>query len=137
MRILITSFFAIVMMSACSGKKGPGELLVQANDVHLQAVKTYDEVHELYGSLKKTALERQDSLAVVRLDSIHEVLHHWKDGLYEVPGFEHDHDHGHEGHSHDHEHKAVPNMTDQSMLDYQLNAKEAIDEILAFLNDTF
>jgi hypothetical protein len=124
-------FFSV----ACSSPKGPSDLLIQANEIHLEASKKYDQVHDRYDVLKKDAVERQDSLAIARLDSVHEVLHIWKEGLYEVPGFEHAHSHG-DG-AHDHNHTVAPSMTDQSMLDYQKNAKEAIDEIMEFLERNF
>ncbi len=114
---------------SCSPKKEASEVLVEANEVHKEAVEIYDEAHELYETVKRNAADKKDSAIVARLDSIHDLLHSWKDGLYEVPGFEHDHDHEGEGHDHDHKHTVAPSMTDQSMLDYQKNAKEAIKEI--------
>ena len=126
----LTVLAAVCMLASCSSKKGPSELLEQANVVHLEAVGVYEEAHELFGKLKAEAEAQKDSLSIASLDSIHDVLHHWKDGLYEVPGFEHAHDHSD---GHDHSHKPAPNMTDQSMLDYQKNAKQAIEEVLNFL----
>ncbi|ODS76966.1 MAG: hypothetical protein ABS46_18650 [Cytophagaceae bacterium SCN 52-12] len=114
---------------ACSSGQGKNEVLAEANRVHLEAVEIYDETHELLEKLQEEAKAGEDSQAVARLDSIHDLLHNWKDGLYEVPGFEHTHDHGEEGHKHDHDHKAAPSMTDESMLDYQKNARAAIEEI--------
>lgn len=137
MKIFSTSVAVFLFLSivACSSKKEPGELLVKANEVHLEAVSTYEQTHERFDALKKSAEEQNDSLSLARLDSIHEVLHQWKDGLYEVPGFDHAHDHSDGDHAH--EHKVAPQMTDQSMLDYQQNAKAAIDEILMFLDNNF
>ena len=114
---------------ACTSKKGPGDLLIEANEVHQEAMAIYHDTHERYEAVKKKADELGDSLVIARLDSIHDLLHNWEEGLYEVPGFEHSHEHSHEGHSHDHSHKTAPAMTDQSMLDYQKNAKSAIEEI--------
>jgi hypothetical protein len=50
----------------------------------------------------------------------------WEESVIEVPGFEHAHEHT-EGH----EHKPAPQMTDESMLQYQRSAKEAIQSIRA------
>ena len=117
------------IFQSCSSVQGPNEIQKEANEVHLQSVKIYNETHELLEKQQEMAKAGSDSLAIARLDSIHDLLHSWKEGLYEVPGFEHSHDHGEEGHAHDHSHKATPPMTDQSMLDYQKNALTAINEI--------
>lgn len=121
--ILITGLIG----GSCSGKKQPGEMLVEANKVHLEAVAIYDEAHTLLDAAKGKAVARNDSALLVRVDSVHQLLHAWKESLYEVPGFEHNHEAG--GHNHEHEHKAVPAMTDESMLSYQKNAKTAVEEI--------
>ncbi len=126
---LFASVCSIGVLLSCSSGQGPSEVLTEANQVHLEAVEIYNETHELLEKMQEEAKAGADSLATARLDSIHELLHNWKDGLYEVPGFEHSHDHGEEGHSHEHNHKAAPSMTDQSMLDYQKNARSAIEEI--------
>ncbi len=120
---------AVGAMLSCSSRQEPGEILTEANKVHLEAVEIYDQTHELLEKKQGEAKAGGDSLVTARLDSIHGLLHSWKDGLYEVPGFEHSHDHGGAGHSHEHSHKAAPSMTDQSMLDYQKNARAAIEEI--------
>lgn len=130
----LTVFAAVCTLASCSSNKAPSELLVEANKVHLEAVEIYEQAHDLFGKLKSEAEAQKDSLHLASLDSIHDVLHHWKDGLYEVPGFEHAHDHHSDGgDGHDHSHKPAPNMTDQSMLDYQKTAKQAIEELLNFL----
>ncbi len=126
---LFVSVCSIGAFLSCSSGQGPNEILSEANQAHLEAVEIYNETHELLEKLQDDAKAGGDSQAVARLDSIHDLLHTWKDGLYEVPGFEHSHDHGEEGHTHDHSHKAAPSMTDQSMLDYQKNARSAIEEI--------
>ncbi len=126
---LFASVCSIGTFLSCSSGQGPNEVLTEANQVHLEAVEIYNETHELLETLQGEAKAGGDSQAVARLDSIHDLLHSWKDGLYEVPGFEHSHDHGEEGHTHEHSHKAAPSMTDQSMLDYQKNARAAIEEI--------
>lgn len=119
---------SLLFLAGCTGQSGPGDLLKQANRVHLEAVALYNETHELYDSLKKQAKADQDSLLLSRLDSLHKLMHSWEDGLYEVPGFEHDHG-GHDGDEHKHEHKTAPKMTDQSMLEYQESARAAIEEL--------
>lgn len=127
--LLLASVCSIGALLSCSSGQRPNEVLKEANQVHLEAVEIYSETHQLLEKMQEEAKAGADSLVAARLDSIHELLHNWKDGLYEVPGFEDSHNHGEEGHKHDHNHKAAPSMTDQSMLDYQKNARSAIDEI--------
>lgn len=121
--------FPVMFSLSCSAKKEAGQTLTEANQVHNEAIGIYKEAHELYAAVKKNAETALDSTLTVRLDSIHDLLHTWEDGLYEVPGFEHEHEHKEGGHDHEHKHKVAPSMTDESMLDYQKNAKAAIEEI--------
>lgn len=115
----------MLLAVSCTGKSNRKAIADKANAVHLEAIALYDEAHTLHDSLKQEAQVKMDSLLIGKLDSIHDVMHDWEKGLYEVPGYEH----SHSDHDHKHEHKSVPNMTNESMLDYQNNAKEAISEI--------
>src|SRR5690606_1422279 len=126
-------FLGTCVIFSCSPKKGPSEILIQANDVHNEALGIYSEAHELYETLKRQAETSNNERLIIQLDSIHELLHRGEDGVYEVPGCEHDH--GEQGHSHEHSHVVAPRMTDQSMLDYQINARKAIEEIREVLQD--
>ncbi len=115
----------LLLVVSCNGKSGQTPTLDKAHEVHLEAVSLYDQAHQLYDSLKKEAKEKGDALLIGRLDSIHDLMHDWEKGLYEIPGYEH----SHHDHDHKHEHKTPPKMTDESMLDYQENARNAISEI--------
>ncbi len=121
---------AVVLLftAACSGGSGRNPTLDAANRAHLEAIDLYTQAHHLYDSLKKDARERADTALVSRLDSIHDIMHNWEEGLYEVPGYAHSH-HDDDDHGHKHEHKTAPKMTDQSILDYQENARQAILDI--------
>lgn len=127
MKFMLPAVLAASLLFSCSQTNEPSETLKQANEVHNEALAIFSEAHALHHSLKKRAAESTDERLAARLDSIHALLHGWEDGVYEVPGFEHEH--GGEGHSHEHSHKHAPSMTDQSMLEYQENAKKAIEEI--------
>lgn len=118
--------FALLVVS-CNGRSGHNPVLYEANRVHLEAADLYKQAHQLYDSLKKEAKASGDNLLLNRLDSIHNVMHDWEKGLYEVPGYEHKH--SHEDHDHKHEHKTAPQMTAESMLEYQNNTRQAISEI--------
>ncbi len=115
----------MLLAVSCNGRPGKNQVLDEANRVHLEAADLYRQAHQLYDSLKKEAKASQDSLIMSRLDSIHDAMHEWEEGLYEVPGYEH----SHTDHDHKHEHKPAPKMTAESMLEYQNNAKQAISEI--------
>ena len=127
MRFFLPAIAIGLTLFYCTPKKGPSHLLIEANEVHNEALGIYSEAHRLFELIKVKAEDNGDNALVARLDSIHDLLHSWEDGIYEVPGFEHDH--GDEGHSHEHSHVIPPPMTDQSMLDYQKNARTAIEEI--------
>ncbi|MCE7040339.1 hypothetical protein [Dyadobacter sp. CY312] len=117
--LLLLSFFA--MLQACSGNSEKSELLAEANQLHLESV----EIHEnLEKKLNLMLAKEKDLSRLKTLDSLHNLIELWETGLVEVPGFEHAHSHG----AH-HEHKAAPAMTEESMLEYQKNGKEAIQEL--------
>ncbi len=115
----------LLWVVACGGS-GHNPTLDQAHEVHLEAIGLYDGAHRLYDSLRSDAGAKGNTLLVSRLDSIHEVMHEWAEALYEIPGYAHAHS---DSHDHGHAHKTVPKMTDQSMLDYQQDARRAISEI--------
>lgn len=120
-RIVILSFFAL--LQACSGKSRKSELLLQANQLHLESV----EIHEnLEKKLSLMLAKEKDPSRLKTVDSLHNLIELWETGLIEVPGFEHEHHHEHGAH---HEHKAAQAMTEESMLEYQKNGKEAIREL--------
>ncbi|MGX5855045.1 hypothetical protein ACWKW6_15440 [Dyadobacter jiangsuensis] len=67
----------------------------------------------------------KDDVARSQLDSLKRLIGVWEENMIEVPGFAHAHDHAHGAH----EHKSAPPMTDESMLDYQRQSREAIVEL--------
>jgi hypothetical protein len=125
--IVILSFFAL--LQACSGNSEKSELLLQANQLHLESV----EIHEnLEKKLSLMLAKEKDPLRLKTLDSLHNLIELWETGLVEVPGFEHEHSHEHGAH---HEHKTAPAMTEESMLEYQKNGKEAILDLESALHN--
>jgi len=118
--------YAVVLMMyplllACSDHHKKSDILKQANDTHLQSMTIAKELEEKLLELRK---KQPDLPSVKKIDSLANMIELWESAVIEVPGFEHHHDHS--GH---HDHKPVPDMTDQSMLEYQISAKEAIMEV--------
>ncbi|MEO6282398.1 MAG: hypothetical protein ABIO93_03355 [Dyadobacter sp.] len=111
----------LALMFGCGGPNRKSEALIQANQVHMESVTVASKLEKLLDSLRK---ENTETAQIARLDSIARQIELWEESVIEVPGFEHAHQHG-EGHHH----KPAPQMTDESMLDYQLNAKKAIESI--------
>ena len=114
------------ILTACSNDKAKSDKLIEANKVHLESVAILENVESGLHVMKKLAETKQDSLRLHKLDSLENLIELWEEGVVEVPGFEHEHHHEKGGH---HEHKPTPQMTDESMLEYQLNAKEAIESL--------
>ncbi len=104
-------------LAGCAGED-KNNTLKQANGIHLESVAIAEDLEKNLLSLRQ---KQQDSLSLSNIDSIQKLIRLWEEALVEVPGFQHQH--GHAGH---HDHKPVPQMTDQSMLDYQISAREAI-----------
>lgn len=116
----------IFVLTACSKDKTKSDALIEANKVHLESVAMHENVENGIHLLKKRAETKQDSTRLQKLDSLQDVVELWEEGMIEVPGFEHEHHHEQGEH---HEHKPAPQMTDASMLEYQLNAKAAIEAL--------
>jgi hypothetical protein len=109
------------LLFGCGREKKKSETLIMANEAHLDAMQIAHELEETIDSLRRY---RPDAAQQSKLDSIADLITLWEESVVEVPGFAHEHDH-----AHGHEHKPAPQMTDESMLEYQLNAKQAIDAI--------
>ncbi len=107
---------------SCGGSDQKSQLLIQANQLHLESVSIAGKLEKSLDSLGQHA----NATEKIRLDSLAHLVELWEESVIEVPGFEHAHQHT-EGH----EHKPAPQMTDESMLEYQRNAKEAILSIRA------
>lgn len=121
---LTVTIFCLSLAGCASGDKK--DTLKQAYTVHLEAVAIAEDLEKTLLSLRQ---KHQDSVSVVEIDSLNKLIRLWEDAVVEVPGFEHQH--GHAGH---HDHKPAPQMTEQSMLDYQIRAREAIISVKTQVN---
>ena len=107
---------------SCSRRNEKSPDLIEANRLHLEAMKISGQLEQQLDSLSERA---KDNLAKSQLDSLKNLIEVWEENTIEVPGFAHAHDHAHGPHSH----KSAPPMTDESMLDYQRQSMEAIVEL--------
>lgn len=107
---------------SCSGRNEKSHELIEANRLHLEAIKISGQLEQKLDSLSARA---KDDLAKSQIDSLKDLIEVWEESMIEVPGFAHAHDHAHGAHSH----KSAPPMTDESMLDYQRQSREAIIEL--------
>lgn len=121
-----TIIYAIPLAFAfsCGGSDQKSQMLIEANQLHLESVSIAGKLEKSLDSLAQHASAAEK----VRLDSLAHLVELWEESVIEVPGFEHAHEHA-EGHTH----KPAPQMTDESMLEYQRNAKDAIESISAQL----
>lgn len=111
-------------ISSCSQRNEKSPELIEANRLHLEAMKISGQLEQKLDSL---VLLAKDDLDKSQIDSLKKLIEVWEDNVIEVPGFAHAHEHGHDAHAH--EHKTAPPMTDESMLDYQRQSREAILEL--------
>ena len=133
---VISGAVCLFILNSCSNEKTKSEALIEANKVHLESVAIHKNVEKEIREKRKSATKNKEPGFLARLDSIDNLVELWEEGIIEVPGFEHEHHDG-EG-EHHHEHKPVPQMTDESMLEYQRNTKAAIEQLqknLKELND--
>lgn len=126
MNLAYPIFLTMVTFAALSCSRGSEKSpeLIEANRLHLEAMKISQQLEQKLDSLMPLA---KDDLEKSQIDSLQKLIEVWEDNVIEVPGFAHAHEHGHEAHSHEHE--AAPPMTDESMLDYQRQSREAIFEL--------
>jgi hypothetical protein len=126
LRFGLTSLVVISALLSCQSA-GPSSTLKEANEVHQASIMIHKDCTKVLDSLK---IVHDGNVAVLtKLDSLTAVLTTWEENLWEVPGFEHDHDHNHQGHHH----TPAPSMTDASMLEYQLEARKAVEEVKELL----
>jgi Glu-tRNA(Gln) amidotransferase subunit E-like FAD-binding protein len=111
----------LAFMLSCGSADQKSKMLVEANQLHLESVSIASKLEKSLDSLRQQQVSTAEK---IRLDSISGLIALWEESVIEVPGFEHAHHHT-EGH----EHKPAPQMTDESMLEYQRNAKQAIESI--------
>jgi multidrug resistance efflux pump len=117
---------ALAVSGACTKQETKNDNMIRANTIHLESMAIKEKLDSALAECKLDASARHDSSLIQKLDSISRLAELWEEGIVEVPGFEHAHHHQKAAH---HEHKADPQMTDESMLDYQKNAKLAIEEL--------
>lgn len=106
--------------AACSRQEEKSPQLIEANRLHLEAIEISQELESKLESLSSHA---KSDAKKSQIDSLKSLIEMWEENMIEVPGFAHAHDHG------AHEHKSAPPMTDESMLDYQRQSREAIKEL--------
>ncbi|WP_025764635.1 hypothetical protein [Dyadobacter tibetensis] len=106
---------ALLTFSGCAPKKD-ANTLIQAHKLHLESIAIAQELESTFQTLQKRNLPTAHRQKV---DSLNQLLHLWEASLIEVSGFDHEHEGAHE-------HKPAPQMTEESMLEYQLQAKQAI-----------
>lgn len=114
----------IVLMGtpSCTRENEKSPQLAEANRLHLEAIEIAEQLERKLDYISKRV---KDDVEKEQVDSLKNLIKIWEDNVIEVPGFAHAHDHAHGAHSH----KAAPPMTDESMLDYQRQSKEAIVEL--------
>lgn len=107
----------------CHSPSEKSQLLVEANKIHMEAIAIQEQTEKDITIEKEIALQQQNISRARQLDSLGNLVELWKEGIVEVPGFAHEHHHDDGEH---HEHKTEVQMTDESMLDYQVSSKKAI-----------
>nr|MBZ1358331.1 hypothetical protein [Dyadobacter fermentans] len=112
----------VLEASSCSRQNEKSPELIEANRLHLEAMKISVQLEQKLDSLSTLA---KDDVAKSQLDSLKRLIGVWEENMIEVPGFAHAHDHAHGAH----EHRSAPPMTDESILDYQRQSREAIVEL--------
>ena len=124
MNLAYPTFLTMVAFAALSCSRGSEKSpeLIEANRLHLEAMKISQQLEQKLDSLMPLA---KNDLEKSQIDSLQKLIEVWEDNVIEVPGFAHAHEHE----AHSHEHKAAPPMTDESMLDYQRQSREAIFEL--------
>jgi hypothetical protein len=114
-----------VLAFSCSKSPKDNPKLVEANKIHLEAVEIQELVEKKIKTLDSLNAISKDAVLKDKIENSKKLFEEWKASMIEIEGFEHHHDH--EGHHHDH--KPAPEMTDDSMIDYQKNTKKAIEEL--------
>lgn len=107
----------------CSKKNEKSPQLIEANRLHLEAMKISQQLEQKLDSL--SPLAKDGSSGKPQIDSLKNLIEVWEKHVIEVPGFAHEHAHEHGAH----EHKTAPPMTDESMLEYQRQSRQAIAEL--------
>jgi hypothetical protein len=126
----ISLFLTFLGLMACGKSPQDNPVLVEANQIHLEAIEVQEQVEGQLKNLDSLKNTLQDKTLKAKIDSMQQIFQSWEAALVEIEGFEHEQ---HEGHHH--HHQPAPNMTDESMLEYQKNAKKAIQDFKKNLED--
>ncbi|TKT93887.1 hypothetical protein [Dyadobacter frigoris] len=129
---ILLATLLIIIICACQKTNYKGPELILANEIHLESIRIHENIETEITEKKQKALINKDLVRVQKLDSLSAILELWEDGVVEVPGFGHEH---HQGEHH--EHKLAVQMTDESMLEYQKNSKQAIEELQQEIKNKF
>lgn len=123
MNLIRPIFLLTISLTAAScAQEEKSPKLIEANRLHLEAIEISKELEPKLESLSSHA---KGGAEKSQIDSLKALIEMWEENMIEVPGFAHAHAHG----THTHEHKSAPPMTDESMLDYQRQSREAIIEL--------
>lgn len=120
-----TIIIVLVGIFACSKSPQDNSTLVEANKIHLEAIKIQEEIEDKITTLDSLKNTINNPATILKIDSSKKLFEEWKESVLEVEGFEH------EEHEHHHHHKETPKMSDELMLDYQRNTQKAIIELNA------
>ncbi|MEM6700499.1 MAG: hypothetical protein AAF806_17175 [Bacteroidota bacterium] len=127
-----------LILISCASPDESQEILKQANDIHLEAIKinkTAQPKLEEAIALKSQIEGKEGEKSMEEEKFIQEVAQleksyaYWEENHVEVPGFDH-HDHDHHDHDHDHDHGPGLEVSAEDMLLIQQEFKDSITVIL-------
>lgn len=135
-----------VALVACTEEEQPNELLQEAHQIHVEAVKIEQSIQPALAKMetvkqqlkpKQAEWTAEEQLLWQQITDIERSYAFWKDNHIEVPGFEHedhhDHDHDHDHSHHHHDHAAHEDMAPEDMLLIQQEFKDTLSTVVARL----
>lgn len=105
---------SLLFLLACHSHETHPDL-ERAFAVHQQALQTHDSLKQELNVLQAQSLTSEEEKA---WDRLQEASIQWEEGIFEVPGFDHEHSHGHH-HHHDHAHDALKDLPPLEVLNIQ------------------
>jgi len=139
MKKILFLVVSIAVMACSSKTPKDNPVLVEANQVHLEAEAIQEKIEpeiEKIDSLKNLLAVKKTAhadLLVNDLSKLKTDFEDWEKNFFAVPGFEHKHEEGHE-HNH-HDHTSAPELPADKMLEVQKEIKANIESIEARLNN--
>ncbi len=112
-----------LFMLCCSAPKKEDTLLIEAAQIHQEAVTLAIQLEE---QLANDATSLKDSVIIWQ-----EAIEKWESNLVEVPGNENGEHHAHVHHDHG---KQLPELTSEQMLAIQKELKAQLDNIKSRIN---